>query len=540
MAPWMKLFALAVTASVATAFTPSVSRVQQRVSTSTRLFETVSPPGSVDSKADPENPYESHTLEEVLGEAAAGFHAIVKHGYPEKNIPPLDPFNVGTISQKLEKDRIDVTFTLNDAVLKGLDTISLTSAPSVDFKELSVSLAFNIKELELSTDDYDREGTFKGLFKEYDASKFDRELTIKLSDISVKLCLDLDFSDLYKPTVKVLDDASELEVGKLKTDLEGSFLFDLIAPILKNFVTSSIAKQVKGAMETVLTDKLQGVVASQKDWIEKFNKIYKMKQEQGLLVDSDGNELKPRFLSGLEGVGQAALPMFWEVTSVPVDKMDTISIPEIIKTAKTGDLLLCSGTPPGAKMIRRWTQSPYSHVIMIVKEDNMQDGKTIMTQAAGMVSYDLLREKRGNGLQLNDIATWWEDYKKLWVYDKEEKATVTYRRLNREPRSEEEEKKYSDALAKFITEKNGIEYAEKWTMEPLFIMGLAEVDLEEQEGRTYYCASYVADAFMEWGLIDTKFMSQQYSPRDFSQKYDTLPFVDPNTSYGPEIVVEFD
>jgi len=540
----MNLFVLPAMASVAVAFAPSAAFVpsaafapsaswSQIAPSSSRLHETVSPVESTSI-----NPYKTHTLEEVLNEAASKFHAIVKHGIPAKKIPPLDPFNIGTISLPLKNNKVDVTLTLNDAVIKGLDTISLTSKPVVDFKELSVGISFNIKELQLYTEDYDREGSFTLLFKK-DISKYDRELTVTLSDVDLKLTLDLDFTDLYKPVLNVVPDASKLEIGNIKTDLKDSFFYHLIEPFLKNYIVSAISSNVKGIMETHLTEKLQEVAVAQKQWVDDFNRIYKLRAKTDLLVDAEGNELKPVFLEGLEGVGQFAIPMFWEVVKPPKDKMEHISMEKIIETGKTGDLILCSGTVPAAKLIRRWTQSPFSHVIMIVKEPELCDGKTVMIQATSSEHLNLLTNKRVTGLQINDIKTFMVEFKEEFVTGNDDPSCLVFRSLTSEKGSEEDKKKSSKALIDFIKETDSIPYSEDWGMIPLFILGLTGAELEEKnDGKTFYCASYVAEAMIKWGLIEDTFLSQQYSPRDFSQKYDTLPFVDSATSFGPEKLVD--
>ena len=454
----MKLFGLAAMASAAAAFTPS-SSWSQIAPSSSHLYETAAPEESTSI-----NPYKIHTLEEVLKEAASKFNAIVKHGIPAKNIPPLDPFNLGTISLPLKNDQLDLTFTLNDAVIKGFESISLTSKPVVNFKEFTVGFLFNIKELQLSTEDYDREGTFTLIF-ERDISKFDRELTVTLSDIDVNLTLDLDCTDIYKPVLTVKPEASKLEIGNIKTDLEDSFIYDLIEPFLKNYVISAISSNVKGIMETYVTEKIQEVAAVQTQWVEDFNRMYKLRKKTDLLVNAEGNKLKPVVLKGLGGIGQFAIPMFWEVVKPPIDKLDCISVDDIIENDKTGDLILCMGIAPGSLMIRRWTQSPYSHVTMIVKEPNFCDGKTVMIQATSSDHFNLLQNKRTKGIMTNDIKDFLEDYKASWITGRDDPACICYHPLTRKKGSEEEEKKMRDGLIAWIKETDGIPFAEDWGME---------------------------------------------------------------------------
>mmetsp|Transcript_28041 Transcript_28041/g.42420 ORF Transcript_28041/g.42420 Transcript_28041/m.42420 type:complete len:526 (+) Transcript_28041:70-1647(+) len=485
-----------------------------------------------------ENPYELHTLEDVLDEVATKFQEVIKNGYPEKEIPVLDPLYLdNSVSFPLQNDKVDITFTLNDASLSGLGSISLSSTPTVDFKETTIGLSFTIKELQVSSEDYDREGTIKPLFLKYDASKFDRALTITLTDIGLNLSLDLDFGDIENPKLMIKEESS-IEMRKFKTILEDSFVFNLISPLLKGVIAKALNGLMKKYLEPILSETFQSACQKQMNTVKVLEKIYKERQRQGLLLDKDGNPMKPQVLNGLEGVGQLPLPMFWKVTSVPVDKLDSLDWDEIVKTAKTGDLILCSGIAPGSLTIRRFTQSPYSHVIMFVKEDKILDGKTVVVQASGSTQFDLIANKLQGGCTVADPHAWFEWYNGKHI---SKGAVVTFRRLKADGnRSEEEHGKWVDTLEKFIQDTNGIAYAEGAGMEPLYIMGLVQIDLDKQEGttegRTYYCASYVAQLLMEFGIIERKFMSHQYSPRDFSQKYDTLPFIG-SFDYGPECLV---
>ena len=66
---------------------------------------------------------------------------------------------------------------------------------------------------------------------------------------------------------------------------------------------------------------------------------YKQTQKQGLLVDSKGN----RILTGLGDAGRIAYPAFWEIPSVPVDKLYHMTTLDLLDTLKTGGLLKCQG-----------------------------------------------------------------------------------------------------------------------------------------------------------------------------------------------------
>merc|ERR1712013_52622 len=181
---------------------------------------------------------------------------------------------------------------------------------------------------------------------------------------------------------------------------------------------------------------------------------------------------------------------------------------------------------------------------MIVKEPDLFDGKPVLLQCTSAMHFNLISGKEANGIQVNDIALNHADVKKTSYDDHPDDPVVCVYRSLKIKRSEEEEKKCSANLVKFIKEANGIEYSEGTGMEMLYIMGVVGLELGESTGtdedRTYYCASYIADAFMQYGIITEEFMHQQYSPRDFAERYNNLPYASLDISHGPEYAVDYE
>ena len=312
-------------------------------------------------------------------------------------------------------------------------------------------------------------------------------------------------------------------------------------------INSAVSQNIDDLLTKYLTAAILGIAKKQEALVSHLNlkEIYKTKVRQGLLVDEDGNELKPRILEGLGDVGQIPYPMFWATPSVPVSKLAHMTVKDIVETGKTGDILMCQGIAKGAMVIRQFTQSPFSHVLMVVKEKDLFDGKPVLIQATTSKGVDLIQggPELTSGIMVNDIEDNFVRYNAEWGPQSdhaENPAIVCFRRLNMEARSENQEKEFSEKLIEFIRRTNGITYAENSGMLELYASGLAELDLEEKEGRTYYCASYIAQAMMDYGVITKEFESHQYGPRDFSMMYSCLPFLSETSSYGPEIVVDLD
>lgn len=491
--------------------------------------------------------YPRKSLEELIAKAASGFHNIVKNGIPDRNIRPLDPLQLGTLTRNIKRDKIDVTLTLNNPVLEGLDTVKLvsTEVPELFQSEgVLINLSIKFEELVLSCDSYDREGSFKLLFKDRDISKIDRTLTVSLSDVTKDFSFKLRIQDGVPKVEAMQTDAQEqMTIGKVKTSVDDSYLFkSFLLSFFKESIAKALSSNLDNLVASTLTDRLRNEAEKFEPSVKALEGLYKQKQKQGLLVDSEGNELKPRILTGLGDVGQVAYPAFWEMPGVPMDKLDHMTTNELVKTLKTGDLLMFQGVAPGANMIRRYTQSPFSHTLMFIKEDDFFGGKPVVFQGARAVYFDLFRQEEGNGLQVNPVKHMLDTYNTVWGLGSEHAenpARVCFRSINMEPRSEEEEKVYKEALYSFLRETNGIPYTEGMSMIELWAKGVMEIDLtEKQNERTFYCASYVAEAMMKYGIITDEFKHEQYSPRDFSMKYDVLPFTSDSTSYGPEIVVD--
>mmetsp|Transcript_5903 Transcript_5903/g.7523 ORF Transcript_5903/g.7523 Transcript_5903/m.7523 type:complete len:220 (-) Transcript_5903:76-735(-) len=211
----------------------------------------------------------------------------------------------------------------------------------------------------------------------------------------------------------------------------------------------------------------------------------------------------------------------------------------MLAVAKPGDILLFSGIASGAFVICRFTKSPYSHVAMVVQEDKLFYGKPLLLQTTCSVHFDLIRNKRTSGCQLNCIDVQLQDSKSMmWVDpEPENPAIVTFRSIQRPKRSLDEEQKMSEALLSFIQEKNGLPYTND--MEGLYVMGLLKVDLENESETNYYCANRMAYALIKYGSIENMYLHQQYGPHDFSAMYQSLPFVDANISYGSEVMVDW-
>jgi len=425
---------------------------------------------------------------------------------------------------------------MEEPTLSGLTSIKVDK-PLVDLAEKKVDLSIGFDELVFHTNDYDREA------KVFFTRKVtDKELIATLKDVSFGISLDLDFT-VDGPVAKVKSATDILDDGKIDLNLDIPKFLEIFVPIVKGLVKDKVVDLIDEPLSTLITEKLQELYSDEKEIVDMLSELYKMKKAQGPEKDENGNPLKPDVLKGFDGVGQVAFPTFWKIPAIKVDELEHLTIDEVVANAKTGDLIMYAGVADGSYKIRQYTQSPFSHVSMIVKEPGFCEGKPVQIQAANAFHYNVLDDADANGIQVNDIVMNHADYKRNWYDGKEDKVVVAYRSFSME-RSEEEQKKYSENLIKFIKERNGIPYAEGTDMNTLFLMGIIGIDLGEDSGtdedKTYYCASFIADACMAYGMITDDFKHQQYSPRDFAEMYNTLPYMSPAYSHGPECVIDFE
>ena len=114
--------------------------------------------------------YPRKSLEQqVITQIANGFHHIVENVNTDLNSRHLDPFQMQTFTRNIKADKVDLTLNLEDPVLKGLDTNKLASAKVPEFfknEGVPINLSLEFTELVLSPNSYDREDSFKLLFKD--------------------------------------------------------------------------------------------------------------------------------------------------------------------------------------------------------------------------------------------------------------------------------------------------------------------------------------------------------------------------------------
>lgn len=474
-------------------------------------------------------------LEALVGRGLERLRGVIAEGYQGEvlSLPVLDPYQNSrhltksfSYSSWLGLLRGSFELALNQPRIEGLASLSVSELPRVHLKERSLSVTLAFQRLKMSSDEFSLRGDHRVLFF---PGRVVREGGLVMSARSV--ALRLSFAIGVEGEVPVVSAAeSRCTIGSIELDIESFVLLDRLLPLFRSTIEGQISERMGAALEGVLNEKLRGLAASQHDLVARMGRLIELKRAQGFDVDGDGTPERPRVLEGFGEVGQLPLPLFWQLPAVDVEGSPHISLDRLLAEARTGDVLLCSGSHASSKGIRRATQSCFSHVLMVVREAEIGGGRPCVFQAITSDYRSVLRNgERGAGLQLNYLDEALDDYRA-----EDDGAVICWRRLEREPREESVEREGWERLRAFIGEVDGAPYTDD--MEGLYIMGLLEIDNPGEA--EYFCAGLVAESLMLLGLLKRSFHQYQYAPRDFSERQQVLPFSDPRTRFAEEVVVD--
>jgi len=458
-------------------------------------------------------------MAQFLAQAMSQLQTITLNGYQKGdiNIPVLDPCQpVEQVEKSFEYKNQPFKLTINNPIITGISTFYINSKPQIKLAEKTLSFTLSFEQLALKSQEYHLDGTYKLIFKKRNLSK-EGHLYLTAKKITVSFLLNLDFVE-QKPIFS--KQAIRCEIKKLDLDIEDSFVLDLIVPFFKSIFENAITHYFGDFITQILNHQIQDLYASQISTLTKIKTLYDMKKAQQTTNS-------PRILEGFNGVGELPLPLFWELPSVDVENTPHMSINDLVEQAQTGDVILFAGSYPSSQRIRRLTQSCFSHVVIVIKDPAIADGKACIWQATSSTHRGVLRNMEAkSGIQLNYLAEMIEDYR-----DEDGGAVVCWRKLQYQPAFTPQQ--IQDLIA-FIKEMDGKPYTDD--MDGLYIMGLMEVDNPNKAD--YFCAGLVAQSQMKLNILKDTFYQYQYAPRDFSDRQPSLPFVDNRSYFENEIVID--
>ena len=468
----------------------------------------------------------TNALEPFFVEHLDMLSGVIRHGYQQAgiSIPPLDPLSMtDDISGQVELEKVNMAIKLGRPCLTGLSTINTKSDLNVDLPNRTVTIDLSFSKLQLSSEDFHLNGSYKILLLKHNL-KSDGSFNMLARDIKLSLTLGL---DIIKGAVTISNKATACDIQTLDFALDDSYALSKLLPFFKSRFEQLISDKVGTAVAGFINARLQQVCRENSEVLTKLEHLYQLKQQQ--LKASGEPQTTPRLLQGFDGVGELPLPMFWQVPAIDPKTAPHIDLEVLVEQAQTGDLILFAGSYPSSLRIRRLTQSRYSHVVVVIKEPEIQNGRACIWQATSSFHHGVLRNmERKSGIQLNYLEDMLRDYR-----DEDANSLICYRKAIQTESSQAIMRDNWPIVREFINKMDGKPYTDD--MDGLYIMGLMEID--NPNDQDYFCAGLVAETLMKMQLLGEQFRQYQYAPRDFSELQQHLPLAQPPMHYGQETLI---
>lgn len=416
-------------------------------------------------------------------------------------------------------------FECENPEIRGLHSVVLSKKPRFNYATGVLEFGISFKEISLNSEKYSITINDSIFFSKRE-KKAHQAFQITFSKLVLDFILKVDLDLLGRnPSISASGSTCFFYSPYFNCKLGSllNFCAALVLPVFKKTLSTKLEK----VFSAMMTAQIKKIYKSQQPFIDTVASIYKMKLGQ----DKWPSTKTPRMFTAFNEVGTLPLPTLWQVPYVDCNKLENLDVKAIIEICKTGDVLLFSGTAPSSQRIRRMTQCPYSHVVMIVKEPEFCDGTPLIWQATACAHHGVLREfEFKNGIQLNPFNQMINEYRK-----KAPGAIVAYRQLDCTDNDSEKREALRLDLINYIRRMDSKPYTED--MERLYFKGLFEI---KDPGFDYYCAGLVAESLITYGVLKPIFQQHQYAPRDFSTLQNSLPFTDYHRYIDKEIIITFD
>ncbi|WP_319777869.1 hypothetical protein [Maridesulfovibrio sp.] len=450
----------------------------------------------------------------------AGINEIIKQ-------PSLD-----SVSQEIGLDKkfclltnkaLETTFNLqmDQLRLSGLHSMFICRDPEFDWNTKQFKAGIGIRQLLICVDNFSLQSVYRIMSKSMKPFR-DGPLSLEIKNIQLELSGKLDV-DFVQSRVAVTDAEAVFDFNSICWLNKINPLVKIVTPVLAPVIKKVLSKQICSRLIPELNSRLQAGLSDQQELIGQFARAYHIKLEQG------GWNQCPLALQGFGGIGQYPLPTLWNIPEVDAS-LPRLALQDVMEDARTGDLVLFSGSIPSSMRIKRMTQSPYSHVVLLVKEPELAEGRCLAWQATASEHCCVLRNmETATGVQLNYLEDVVADY-----LDEAPGSVVVYRKLMQNGRRAALNGNIRQNILDFIKAMDGKPYTDD--MDLLYIMGLFEVENPGHEN--YYCAGLVAESLMEMGVLDRSFLQHQYTPRDFCTLQKCLPHINEFSYNESDIIVD--
>lgn len=172
----------------------------------------------------------------------------------------------------------------------------------------------------------------------------------------------------------------------------------------------------------------------------------------------------------------------------------------IRESLKTGDILLFrAGTTRAGQVVGWVSQSPFSHVAMVVR----YQGELCIWESGRHDLEDVIHDRRIRGVHLARLDGVLDAYTKKWEGD------FVLRRLQPDLGDEHQEE-----LERWLPGLSGRPFPELWEIARDQIEALFNPVKFNRE--SYSCAELIADTYQRLSLVAPDRGAESYSPRDFS------------------------
>ncbi len=411
------------------------------------------------------------------------------------------------VSSKFFKSSFDLG--ADEFRIEGIHSAKIVDDPRYDWTSGRFRICLGFDLLYLTVSDWHCNSTWQIVSRQGRGARTGT-WQIKIKDVQISLSgvIDVDFAVSH---IAFNDLVFHCESGKVYWEKGGGAVFRAMTPLFAPMVRYILSCKINKILPVKLNSRMKSLIAEQRESFALIAKAYTIKISQG----GWAQQQCPRALQGFGGVGQYPLPTLWRVPEVD-SRISRSRLEEVMTEARTGDLVLFSGILPSSMRIKRMTQSPFSHVVMLIKEPEFYDGRCLAWQATASEHACVLRNMDiASGVQLNFLEDVIEDY-----LQEAPGSVIAFRRFMQDGNRADFSLDMRKKLVQYIRLMDGKPYTDN--MDLLYLLGLFEV--EDPGSENYYCAGLVAESLMKVDVLDASFLQHQYTPRDFSSLQCSLPY----------------
>lgn len=201
--------------------------------------------------------------------------------------------------------------------------------------------------------------------------------------------------------------------------------------------------------------------------------------------------------------------------------MDKIYIQDLLNVCKTGDIILKHGVSTISKIIEDLDFTKFSHVGMVVFEDEFSDSPCFWESTTEENLQDIILKEVKTGPMLVDLNERLEKVEKhtYWCYRQSNRILSKYEINN---------------FNSLLNKVHQLNFPTDIQMFEEFIEGKLGIPAKENN---FFCSELLTQNLKSMELVESKTVVNAYSPKDYSSKGTPPQFIN-NFKYGDEILIE--